>query len=115
MIISQLAARLREKECELRADMTRNEGEARDARVAETQNGTAAAESKENLFQQTTSEWNIFTQFRDALQRIENGTFGKCVDCGRQSEDPRLDTVPWTPYCPDHQNQHDRDLAERAL
>ena len=28
-------------------------------------------------------------------------------------EEHRLESVPWTPYCLDHQNQHDRDLAAR--
>ena len=113
MNISELEKRLREKERELWADMTRTEAEARDLGGAEAQNRDDSAESKESLFQETTSDWNVFTQVRDALQRIEKGTYGKCVDCGRQIEDHRLDSVPWTPYCLDHQNRHERDLAAR--
>jgi RNA polymerase-binding transcription factor len=81
--------------------------------IAETQNRDAAAETKESLFQETSADWSVFAQVRDALQRIENGTYGKCVNCGRQIEEHRLESVPWTPYCLDHQNQHDRDLAVR--
>jgi DnaK suppressor protein len=115
MSISELQKRLREKERELWADMTRTEAEARDSGVAETQNGSAAAETKESIFQETTSDWNVYTQVRDALQRIEKGTYGKCADCGRPIEGHRLDSVPWTPYCLDHQNRRDRDLAARPL
>ena len=111
MNISELEKRLREKERELWADMTRTEAEARALGGAEVQNGVDSSESKESVFQETTSDWNLFTQVRDALQRIEKGSYGKCVDCGRQIEDHRLDSVPWTLYCLDHQNRHDRDLA----
>jgi|SRR5579862_182020 len=38
-------------------------------------------------------------QVRAALQRIEDGTFGTCVNCGRPIEKARLDAIPWTPYC----------------
>ena len=113
MNISELEKRLRDKERELWADMTRTEEEARGSGVAETRNGAAAAESKEGLFQETTSDWSTFTEVRDALQRITKGTFGKCVDCGRQIEDHRLESVPWTSYCLEHRNRHDRDLTER--
>lgn len=113
MNISELEKRLRDKELELWADMTRTEEEARAAGVAETQNGAAAAESREGLFQETTSDWNTFNQVRDALQRVARGTFGKCVDCGRQIEDHRLESVPWTAYCLEHQDRHDRQVAAR--
>jgi DnaK suppressor protein len=48
-----------------------------------------------------TADWNVFTQVRDALQRIEKGTYGRCVECGRPIEAHRLGSVPWTPYCLD--------------
>jgi DnaK suppressor protein len=114
MTISEWEKQLREKERELLADMARTEAGARATAITETQNGAVAAESKESLLQETTSEWNIFTQVRDALQRIRLGTFGKCVDCGRQIEDRRLNAVPWTAYCFDHENRHDRDLAQHS-
>jgi len=103
MKVNELQKRLREKERELWADMSRTEAEARNSGMAETQDGDAAAERKEGLFQKVTSDWNMFTQVRDALQRIEKGTYGKCADCGRQIEDHRLN----------HQNRHDEDLLPR--
>jgi DnaK suppressor protein len=36
---------------------------------------------------------------RQALQRIEAGTYGKCVACGQQIPLERLEAVPETPYC----------------
>jgi len=114
MTIGEWEKKLREKERELLADIARTEADARATAITETQNGAVAAESKESLLQETTSEWNVFTQVRDALQRIRLGTFGKCIDCGRQIEDHRLNAVPWTAYCVDHQNRNDRDLAQHS-
>jgi RNA polymerase-binding transcription factor DksA len=115
MNISELEKRLRAKERELWADMTRTEQEARAMSPGEGQNGAASAEVKENIFDETTLEWNTFAQVRDALQRIAKGTFGQCVDCGCQIEDHRLDSVPWTAYCLVHENRHERQMAERPL
>jgi RNA polymerase-binding transcription factor DksA len=36
---------------------------------------------------------------RQALARIEDGTYGKCVACGEQIPRERLEAVPETPYC----------------
>ncbi|MBB4215471.1 dimethylmenaquinone methyltransferase [Rhizobium anhuiense] len=34
-----------------------------------------------------------------ALERIQAGTFGTCVKCGRPISERRLDAVPHTPFC----------------
>jgi len=114
MTLGEWEKKLREKDRELLADIARTEADVRSTAITETQNGAVAAESKESLLQETTLEWNIFTQVRDALQRIRLGTFGKCIDCGRQIDDHRLNDVPWTAYCFDHENRHDRDLAQHS-
>ena len=45
----------------------------------------------------------ILQQVRDALRRIDDGTFGKCVVDGGPIEAKRLDAVPWAQYCLKHQ------------
>src|ERR1700745_4160500 len=45
----------------------------------------------------------VLQQVEDALQRIEDGTFGQCVVDGGPIEPKRLDAMPWTPYCLKHQ------------
>jgi DnaK suppressor protein len=45
----------------------------------------------------------ILQQVRDALGRIEDGTFGKCLVDGRPIEAKRLEAIPWAPYCLKHQ------------
>ncbi len=36
-----------------------------------------------------------------ALKRIEAGTFGLCVRCGKPISEKRLDAVPYAPLCED--------------
>lgn len=38
-------------------------------------------------------------RIRFALKRIEDGTYGRCVQCGEAISDARLDALPWTPFC----------------
>lgn len=35
----------------------------------------------------------------EALDRIENGTYGVCVECGAKIPKVRLNVLPHTPYC----------------
>jgi RNA polymerase-binding transcription factor len=45
----------------------------------------------------------VLQQVQEALRRIEDGTFGKCLVDGGPIEPKRLDAVPWTPNCLKHQ------------
>jgi RNA polymerase-binding transcription factor DksA len=38
-------------------------------------------------------------KIRAALARIEAGTYGFCTQCGNEIAAPRLDAMPWTPFC----------------
>ncbi len=35
----------------------------------------------------------------DALERIKEGTFGRCEECGEEIPKERLNVVPYTRYC----------------
>jgi DnaK suppressor protein len=45
----------------------------------------------------------VLQQVRDALRRVDEGTYGRCVVDGEPIEARRLEAVPWTPYCLKHQ------------
>lgn len=45
----------------------------------------------------------VLTQVRDALKRIDAGTFGLCAVDGEPIEANRLEASPWVPYCLKHQ------------
>ena len=38
-------------------------------------------------------------RIRAALKRIADGSYGQCVRCGAEIQEPRLDALPWTPFC----------------
>jgi RNA polymerase-binding protein DksA len=43
-----------------------------------------------------------------ALERIEDGTFGKCVACGREIAEDRLAAIPWATQCIDCKRREER-------
>ncbi|HEY8504328.1 MAG TPA: TraR/DksA C4-type zinc finger protein [Gemmataceae bacterium] len=45
------------------------------------------------------TEMAIRKEVLDALQRIEDGTFGKCEECGKPISKERLNAVPYARYC----------------
>jgi len=103
--MSNAAAVLREKQRELLSDMARLKGEARESGEPEvrdfTDDATADQGSAEAL-EEVTEESQTLEQVEDALQRVADGTYGKCVTCKRQIAPARLAAIPWTPYCLDH-------------
>jgi DnaK suppressor protein len=54
-------------------------------------------------FAEVDRDSTVLGQVREALGRIESGTFGRCVVDGRPIDPKRLDAEPWTAYCLDHQ------------
>jgi RNA polymerase-binding transcription factor len=43
-----------------------------------------------------------------ALGRIEAGTYGKCVNCGAQIPEERLEAMPWATLCIDCKRKEER-------
>jgi DnaK suppressor protein len=99
--------RLQQKERELLAEMAQHETEGRESAPAEVEDPVdrvISSEAKEEQFQLASANWRTIEQIRDALRRIDNGTYGVCLECGRQIEANRLEAIPWTPYCAEHQS-----------
>ncbi len=61
----------------------------------------------EEQLEEADTYWAELKQVRDALQRIEDGTFGKCIVDGGPIEEKRLEAIPWTPYCLKHERQNE--------
>jgi len=43
-----------------------------------------------------------------ALARIDDGTYGKCVNCGAQIPEERLEAMPWATLCIDCKRREER-------
>ncbi|MGB7189262.1 MAG: TraR/DksA family transcriptional regulator [Acidobacteriaceae bacterium] len=69
---------------------------------------------KELLFSRGTHDHSQLGLVKRALERLKEGSFGECVECGNQIGAKRLEALPWTPYCIDCQEKRERGEMERA-
>jgi DnaK suppressor protein len=74
---------------------------------------SVADEEKSTLLQEADGDLALLNQVRDALKRIENGTYGKCVVDGGPIDEKRLRAVPWTPYCLKHEQLLEKKAPPR--
>ena len=70
----------------------------------------ANAYTKELLISMLANDRRLLASIDEALQRIETGGFGECVNCGEPVQEKRLEAVPWARFCLKCQ-----DLQERGL
>ena len=106
MKLSPYKRRLLAKERELIERMKKAGVIAREASgepVRDLGDESVMDELREVRFKEADSEWIVLGEVREALGRIENGTFGKCLVDGEPIEEKRLKAIPWTSYCLKHQ------------
>ncbi len=109
---------LENRERELVDEIARLRNEGRQARSAEVEDPIDFVNSSEQAmekFQVGSIESDMLGQVRTAMQRVDDGTYGACIDCGRPIGEARLDAIPWTPYCLEDQEKHDREEKEAPL
>lgn len=98
-------AQLQSRETELSQDLDTSQSDALDtAPVYEARDATddaVADEERDANYNQGTRRFDELMEVRDALKRIDAGTYGICEVCGREIDSARLDAVPETRYCID--------------
>jgi DnaK suppressor protein len=57
-------------------------------------------------------ESNLLRNVRNALTRINDGSYGVCLHCEEDIKTKRLDAVPWTKFCIRCQEAADRHEFE---
>ena len=62
---------------------------------------SAAANEEEISIQLKQTDTKLLRAIEVALQRIESGTYGICIDCEEEIAGARLKAVPWTKVCID--------------
>jgi len=106
--IRRLEEKLREQQAFLERNMLTAVEQGRQTVADATQDVADQAVSsyqKELLFTQGTNGHNQLSQVHLALERIEEGSYGECLQCGNAIGAKRLEAVPWTPYCIDCQEK----------
>ena len=48
-----------------------------------------------------------------ALARVEDGTFGICLESGEEIEPKRLETQPWAEFCLEVAEEHEREMQKK--
>ena len=106
--------RLLAKERELEGEIAQLKTDAVESRTGEVEDpidAVTSAQGQATAFEERSMASDTLTAVRDALQRIEEGTYGRCIDCGEEIGAARLNAVPWTPYCVRDQEKHDRSKS----
>jgi RNA polymerase-binding protein DksA len=66
-----------------------------------THNADRDSEGLEGALEVIHNEEALLNDVREALNRIEQGSYGRCEECGRPIAEARLEALPYTPYCID--------------
>ncbi|MEK7729866.1 MAG: TraR/DksA C4-type zinc finger protein [candidate division KSB1 bacterium] len=77
------------------------------SRSAEFEEASRVDRDKEYISSLLSKDTDILTDIEDALKRIDEGTFGRCIDTGKDIPEPRLDAMPWTPRCREAQEAYE--------
>ena len=98
LLEGEIAAKLRESTED--ADMLGRVGDSADLAWVETESGLDLTEAQRDI-----EEWR---GLRDALRRIEQGSYGICMDCGADVPLERLHSQPLALRCVDCQTHTER-------
>jgi DnaK suppressor protein len=83
----------------------------RDAEATQDPADMAAnAYTKELLVSMSDNDRQLLNLIDEALERMDDSGYGKCVRCGQPVPEKRLEAVPWARHCVRCQ-----ELAERGL
>ncbi len=104
---------LQEKKTTLSAEIAKTRSAEEETTEESTQDIADKAVSsytREFLYTLTDGERGTLLHIDDALNRIDDGTYGSCVNCNVAMTEKRLNAVPWAPYCLDCQ-----ELSEKGM
>lgn len=58
-------------------------------------------------------EMNKLRRIDAALERVEEGSYGYCLESGDEIEPKRLETQPWAEFCIEVAEEKEREQAQR--
>jgi DnaK suppressor protein len=98
---------LEAKKTELSIGLRNREGIAVTAQADDLDNVQSAGE-REFAILSLDRESRLLRQVRDALERLRDGRYGMCSQCGAAISSKRLAAVPWAAHCVRCQEEADR-------
>lgn len=78
------------------------------ARHADSADQAAAEFERQTLAHKASAAQQQIESLNRALQRISQGTYGECAQCGGDIEPKRLEALPWARYCVTCQEARER-------
>jgi DnaK suppressor protein len=104
---------LQEKKTSLLAELVKTRHAEEETTGESTQDIADKAVSsytREFLYSLNDTERSTVQQIDQALGRIEDGTYGLCLNCGTPMNEKRLTAIQWSRHCVECQ-----ELAEKGL
>ncbi len=104
---------LEEKKASLSAEIAKTrsaEEETTEEATQDIADKAVSSYTREFLYSLTDGERTTLLQIDDALVRIDEGSYGLCINCGQLLAEKRLNAVPWAPYCLDCQELNEKGM-----
>src|SRR5262245_46891721 len=108
MDVEKFRRQLLAKEQELLNTLGRTGESARERSTeggADLVDQAVASDQREEAFSDADRDAQLLKDVREALQRMDQGTYGRCIVDGEMIEESRLEAVPWARYCLKHQQE----------
>jgi RNA polymerase-binding transcription factor len=87
-----------------------------DLAAADVVDRAVSTYNKELNFSQSENDAQLLQMVNAALQRTAEGTYGECLNCGKEIGPKRLEAVPWTHLCIDCQQKAEEvDQGRRSV
>jgi DnaK suppressor protein len=111
MDLKHFERKLLDKQRESQAALAALQGEARDSGQADVKDSTDDATLGQGV-SEVLEEGGLVSRTLErveaALDRIKDGSYGKCLACGREISSARLEAIPWAEYCLEDQEKQDK-------
>jgi DnaK suppressor protein len=79
------------------------------AKHADPADQAASEYERQAIIHKAAAAQQTVRPLKQALERLRQGTFGECAECGADIEAKRLDAIPWARYCVKCQEAREQD------
>lgn len=96
------------------ASRTSNDAAEREDSAGDFTDQASAATDRTFVLRMQDRDWKLAAKIREALERIENGTYGICEECGQKISEKRLMARPVTTLCIDCKTAQEEEERRRG-
>jgi DnaK suppressor protein len=96
------------------AQRAEEHGRENESSVMDLLDRAVASYTKEVMFGMSSLDHRTLQMIDDALDRIQNRSYGFCTNCDERIVPRRLDAVPWAPFCMECQSRLERNWMSRG-